>query len=138
MHMQGSPADMQENPVYLDVCDEIHAFFNERLKTLTAAGISASRLCFDPGIGFGKSIEHNLALLRAIDRLAPKDSPLLLGISRKSFIAKISHSIDPSDRDAATIALTAFARGENTMLHRVHAVKENLQALRAIEALLAI
>ncbi len=135
MHMQGNPETMQENPCYENVTSEVHTFFQERLATLTALGISPERICFDPGIGFGKSLEHNLELLRNIALLAPSNSPLLLGISRKSFLAKITLESIPSDRDAPTCALTALTRTEGIMLHRVHAVRENLTALRIAEAL---
>ena len=135
MHMQGNPETMQENPVYKNVTTEIQAFFQERLSTLTALGISPERICFDPGIGFGKSLTHNLELLRNIHLLAPQNSPLLLGISRKSFLSKTTEAIEPTDRDAPTAALTALTRTKGIMLHRVHAVKENLAALRITEAL---
>lgn len=136
MHMRGTPADMQKNPVYENVVTEISAFFQERLETLSAAGIDSARICFDPGIGFGKSTEHNLTILRNLARLAPPGHPLLLGVSRKSFIANISGAELPEDRDSATVALTARARMKNIMLHRVHSVKSNLVALRICEGLL--
>lgn len=136
MHMQGDPKTMQDNPDYGNVTGEIQAFFQERLATLTALGISPDRICFDPGIGFGKSLTHNVELLRNIARLAPAGFPLLLGVSRKSFLAKNTAATDPTDRDAPTAALTALTRNKGIMLHRVHAVKENLAALRITEALL--
>ena len=133
MHMQGTPGSMQENPTYTDVSAEIRTFFLERLTTLTAAGIDPSRLCFDPGIGFGKTLEHNLTLLRELPTLAPTGHPILLGISRKSFFSKISDSPTPADRDAATIALTTLARQQGIMLHRVHDTQSTVRALRAAE-----
>lgn len=136
MHMQGNPENMQDNPVYENVTEEIQAFFQERLATLSALGISPDSICFDPGIGFGKSLAHNLELLRNIARLAPAGSPLLLGVSRKSFLAKTTAASEPSDRDAPTTALTALTRTKGIMLHRVHAVKGNLAALRITETLL--
>lgn len=136
MHMQGTPADMQDRPAYDDVVAEVSAFFLERLETLSSAGIDPERICFDPGIGFGKSLSHNLALLRHLPELAPAGRPLLLGVSRKSFLGKLTGTDLPADRDAATIALTAQARDRGIMLHRVHDVKGNLAALRAIEGLL--
>ncbi len=135
MHMQGNPKTMQENPAYKNVTTEIQAFFQERLQTLTALGISPDRICFDPGIGFGKSLAHNLELLRNIHLLAPQSSPLLLGVSRKSFLSKTTPATNPTDRDAPTAALTALTRTKGIMLHRVHAVKENLASLRITEAL---
>lgn len=136
MHMRGTPADMQENPIYTDVVAEVREYFQERLETLKSLGISPARLCFDPGIGFGKTLEHNLALLRHLDELAPLGFPLLLGVSRKSLIAKLTGADLPIDRDAATFALTAMARMKGIMLHRVHEVKGNLAALRIAEGMM--
>ncbi len=138
MHMRGTPADMQENPSYSDVVAEIREYFQSRLDVLKSHGISPARLCFDPGIGFGKSPDHNLALLRHIDELAPPGFPLLLGVSRKSVIAKLTGAELPADRDAATFALTAMARTKGVMLHRVHDVKGNLAALRAAEGVMGV
>lgn len=136
MHMQGSPETMQKNPTYHEVVSEIRAFFEERLATLTAAGIQKERICFDPGIGFGKTLEHNLTLLKHLDQLVPDGQPLLLGVSRKSFFAKLCDAQQPTDRDAATAAATALARQQGVMLHRVHDVKGNLDALRICEAMM--
>lgn len=136
MHMRGTPADMQENPAYSDVVEQIREFFKDRLENLKTHDISPARLCFDPGIGFGKSLDHNLALLRHINELAPPEFPLLLGVSRKSLIAKLTGAELPSDRDAATFALTTMARIKGVMLHRVHDVKGNLAALRAAEGVM--
>lgn len=136
MHMQGTPQTMQNQPTYQDVVSEIRAFFEERLATLASAGIACERICFDPGIGFGKTLEHNLSLLKHLDQLAPGGRPLLLGISRKSLLAKICNAEAPTDRDAATAAATALARSQGVMLHRVHDVKGNLDAIRYCEALM--
>lgn len=136
MHMQGTPETMQKNPTYREVVSEIRAYFEERLATLTAAGIDSERICFDPGIGFGKTLEHNLTLLKHLDQLAPSGQPLLLGISRKSLFAKICNAEQPSDRDAATAAATALARQQGVMLHRVHDVKGNLDAIRYCEEMM--
>jgi dihydropteroate synthase len=136
MHMRGEPRTMQVAPHYHDVVAEVRGFFHERLDALTAAGIDAAALCFDPGIGFGKTLDHNLALLRALDGLAPQGRPLLLGVSRKSFIAKLLENDDFSLRDWPTVALTAMAREQGVMLHRVHEVPPNEQALRMVEAVL--
>ncbi|MEO0018254.1 MAG: dihydropteroate synthase [Verrucomicrobiota bacterium] len=136
MHMLGEPQTMQTAPHYHDVTREVREFFLERLATLTAAGIAAEALCFDPGIGFGKTQNHNLQLLREIACLPVAGRPLLLGISRKSFIGRVLGSADPAAREAPTVALTAYARGQGVMLHRVHAVRPNLDALRMTEAVL--
>ena len=136
MHMLGEPRSMQAHPQYEDVVAEVRGFFAERLACLTAAGIAREALCFDPGIGFGKSLEHNLTLLRQLEHLAVDARPLLLGVSRKSFIGQTLQTSDPAQREGPTLALTAFARQKNVMLHRVHEVRPNLMALRMIEALL--
>ena len=107
-------------------------------QALVSAGIHPEALCFDPGIGFGKTLDHNLALLRALDRLSPPGGPLLLGVSRKSFIGKLLATDDPALRDWPTAAITSLARDQGVMLHRVHAVRPNLEALRMTEAMLGI
>lgn len=136
MHMQGDPRTMQRAPVYQDVVTEVRGFFANRFGELTAAGIDPMALCFDPGIGFGKNVDHNLELLRALDRLSVENRPLLLGISRKSFIGKILGESDVSFREWPTVAITACAREKGTMIHRVHSVRPNLEAIRMTEAIL--
>jgi dihydropteroate synthase len=137
MHMRGTPRDMQEAPEYQDVTAEVGAFFAERLETLTAAGLDPLALCFDPGIGFGKTVAHNLTLLAELESFTATGWPLLLGVSRKSFIGRVLGIDDPAARDTATAALTASARRQGVMLHRVHAVRPALEALRISEAVLA-
>ena len=136
MHMQGNPQSMQINPHYLDVAAEVRDFFIERLTTLTAAGIDPTAICFDPGIGFGKSLDHNLTLLCSLKYLDVENRPLLLGVSRKSFLGKIIGTDNLTDREWPTVAITANARDQGVMLHRVHAVKANVEALRMVEAIL--
>ena len=111
MHMQGEPRTMQKAPVYHDVVAEVRGFFEERLAILRDAGLEVETLCFDPGIGFGKNLDHNLALLGALDQLAPEGRPLLLGVSRKSFIGKLLGDEDPCARDWPTVAITSRAAG---------------------------
>ncbi|MES2439485.1 MAG: dihydropteroate synthase [Verrucomicrobiota bacterium] len=136
MHMQGCPQTMQQSPRYEDVVAEVRGFFEERFATLTAAGIGAGALCFDPGIGFGKTLDHNLALLRALEEISVRERPLLLGVSRKSFIGKLLGTTDLHSREWPTVAITANAREKGVMLHRVHSVKPNAEALRMTEAIL--
>ena len=136
MHMQGTPQTMQAAPCYADVVAEVRAFFQERLATLTAAGIDPAALCFDPGIGFGKTLDHNLALLRALGEISVEGRPLLLGVSRKSFIGKILGTADLDAREWPTVAITSNAREQGVMLHRVHSVRPNMEALRMTEAIL--
>ena len=136
MHMQGQPRTMQVNPHYDNVAGEIRGFFEERHEALTASGIEAECLCFDPGIGFGKTLDHNLTLLAHLDQLVVRDRPLLIGLSRKSFIGKVLGEDSPAIREWPTVALTAVARLQGALLHRVHAVRGNLDALRMAEAVL--
>ncbi len=136
MHMQGEPRTMQVQPTYADVVAEVRAFFIERLAAAHAAGIPAERVAFDPGIGFGKIVAHNLTLLRELSALAVEDRPLVLGVSRKSFLAKVSGAETIPERLWPTVALTAVLRERGARILRVHEVRPNLLALRAVEAML--
>jgi len=136
MHMQGVPQTMQHQPEYEDVIQEILKEFEQSLTVLTHAGISEDRILFDPGIGFGKTLEHNLAILRSLPQLKLHQRPLLMGLSRKSFIGKVLDDPDMERRENPTIALTAYTRALGALVHRVHAVKENHEALRMAESIL--
>lgn len=136
MHMQGTPRTMQQNPHYGNVIEEINAFFSGRHEALTAAGVAPEAIVYDPGIGFGKTLEHNLEILRDIARLSVEGRPLLLGVSRKSFIGKLIGSDRIEDRNWPTVAITSHAREQGVLLHRVHQVGPNLEALRMTEAIL--
>jgi dihydropteroate synthase len=136
MHMQGSPDTMQRNPQYGDVVAEVRAFFLEQYDTLIRAGIDHDQICFDPGIGFGKTPEHNWRLLHHLTDLIIHQRPLLLGLSRKSFIGHSLQSPDLQPRSWPTVALTALGRERGALIHRVHEVQANEQALRMTEALL--
>lgn len=138
MHMQGTPRTMQQNPSYRDVLAEIRGFFEDRHAALTAAGVDSAAIVFDPGIGFGKSLDHNLEILRHLDQLSVRDRPLLLGASRKSFIGRILGSDQIEDRNWPTVAITSYAREHGATVHRVHEVKPNLEALRMTEAMLRV
>lgn len=136
MHMQGSPKDMQLAPHYKDVVGEVAEFFQERIASLTSRGIAPECICVDPGIGFGKTLDQNIALLKALDKLSPANRPLLLGVSRKSCIAGMLGTKNLAEREWPTVAITCRARQLGVMLHRVHAVRPNLEALRMTEAIL--
>jgi dihydropteroate synthase len=136
MHMIGDPQTMQTAPHYENVVTEVRAYLEERMRRLTASGIAPERIALDPGFGFGKTLEHNLSLLRHLPQLAIGDRPLLIGVSRKSMIGKVLHSTEMADRHWPTIALTAYAREHGARIIRVHEVKPNAQALRMIEAIL--
>lgn len=136
MHMIGTPRTMQENPQYQDVTREVADFLRQRLEALAESGIDKERVVIDPGIGFGKTVPHNLELLRQLDQIAALHRPLLLGVSRKSFLGKITGLDSAADRLWPTVALTALARWKGVRLLRVHDAAENHQALRMTEAIL--
>jgi dihydropteroate synthase len=136
MHMQGTPRTMQAEPSYEDVCREVAAFFEDRFGALVAAGVEEEAIVFDPGIGFGKTLEHNLDLLRHPERLSVRDRPLLLGVSRKSFLGTLTGTEVAEDRDWSTVAVTSLAREQGIPLHRVHEVRANVEAIRMTEAML--
>jgi len=136
MHMQGSPRDMQLAPRYDDVVGEIRDFFRQTFSACLACGIDPMRLAFDPGIGFGKTVEHNLALLRNLDALKIEGRPLVVGVSRKSFLARIAGIALADDRTWPTVALTSYGRARGANVLRVHDVRPNFQALRMTEAIL--
>ena len=136
MHMRGKPQTMQKQPIYHDVVDEVRRWLSGRHGQLCAAGLEPGALCYDPGIGFGKTLQHNLALLRELGSLTPAGRPLLLGVSRKSCIGAILGEPEIDKRDWPTVAVTAAARDKGVMLHRVHDVRPNVEALRMIEAIL--
>lgn len=135
MHMLGEPRTMQENPVYEDVVDEVKAFLAERLEVAVEAGVDERRVWLDPGIGFGKTLEHNLELLRRLGELRELGRPLVVGTSRKSFIGKVDGS-GVDDRLGGTIASSVQAAAEGAAVLRVHDVAEAAQALEVAAATL--
>ena len=135
MHMQGEPRTMQARPGYADVVAEVASFFTEQLAVLAAAGINPERVVLDPGIGFGKALEHNLALLRSLPALGVQGRPLLVGVSRKSMIGHLLGSMAMEDRLWPTVAMTAWLREHGAQILRVHEVKPNVDAMRMVEAI---
>jgi len=136
MHMQGTPRTMQLSPSYGDVVGEVRDFFRQSFDHAVASGLHPMSLAFDPGIGFGKTVAHNLQLLKNLESLRVGDRPLVLGVSNKSFIGKVIGSDSLEDRFWPTVALTSFAREHGANLVRVHEVKPNAEALRMTEAIL--
>lgn len=136
MHMQGTPGDMQKAPHYEDVCAEVREFFRQTYDRCLACGMIAARIAFDPGIGFGKALAHNLALLRNLASMRVAGRPLVLGVSRKSFIGKVLGTAALEDREWPTVALTSYGRTQGANVIRVHAVRRNVEALRMTEAIL--
>ncbi len=142
MHMQGSPGTMQDAPAYGDVVGEVEAFLLERAGVAEAAGVARERIAIDPGIGFGKTVAHNLALLGALGRLVRTGYPVLLGASRKRFIAAVEAAagVEPGepqatdDRLGGTLATTVLGYQAGVRWFRVHDVSENRQALNIARA----
>jgi len=136
MHMQGTPRTMQNQPRYSDVVSEIADFFRQQYACAIGSSIDPMAIAFDPGIGFGKTLEHNLEVLAQLERLRMHDRPLVVGVSRKSFLGKLVNSWEIGDRLAPAVALTSFLRARGADVFRVHDVKENVGALRVTEAIL--
>ncbi|MEK9133227.1 MAG: dihydropteroate synthase, partial [Pseudomonadota bacterium] len=133
MHMQGEPRRMQENPRYRDVVSDIGDFLRARLQAAQAAGIPAQRLVIDPGFGFGKTLEHNLELLRGLKKLQSLGAPILAGLSRKSLIGK-ALGLPVEGRLYASVALALMAVQNGARIVRVHDVGPTVEALRIYQA----
>jgi len=136
MHMQGTPRTMQKQPRYNDVVSEVANFFRQQYACAIGCNIDPMAIAFDPGIGFGKTLDHNLELLAQLERLRVHDRPLVIGVSRKSFLGKLANSPEMEERLAPAVALTSLLRTRGADVFRVHAVKENVSALRVTEAIL--
>jgi dihydropteroate synthase len=136
MHMQGTPRTMQNQPQYEDVVSEVSDFFRQQYARAIVCNIEPMAIAFDPGIGFGKTLDHNLDLLAHLERLRAHDRPLVIGVSRKSFLARPASSPEMRDRLAPSIALTSLLRVRGADVFRVHDVKESVSALRVTEAIL--
>ncbi len=136
MHMQGTPATMQQNPCYVDVVAEVRAFFESQLARAVAAGIAAERICLDPGIGFGKTTEHNLALIRQLSDLRINDRPLLMALSRKRFLGELLGDTDSARKSALpTVVMSLLAAQHGADMHRVHDVAALRQGLKLCASL---
>ncbi len=140
MHMQGEPRTMQSNPWYEDVVAEVESYLLERAEVAVRAGVKREQIWIDPGIGFGKTLDHNLALISATDRLAAHGYPLLMAASRKRFIAALeeregAQSSAADDRVGGTLAVHLHAVAKGAKMVRVHDVRAMKQALRVMNAL---
>jgi dihydropteroate synthase len=135
MHMRGEPRTMQDDPRYDDVVDDVKAHLEERLAFAVAQGIAEERVDLDPGIGFGKTLEHNLELLRRLDEIAALGRPVVVGTSRKSFLGRLTGR-DVDDRVAATVATNVLAFERGARIFRVHDVAPTRDALTVAAATL--
>ncbi len=136
MHMKGTPRTMQTAPRYEDVVAEVRSFLAERMAAAEAAGIARESLIIDPGIGFGKNLEHNLALLNNLSLLAELNRPVLVGVSNKSFIGKIL-SLEPQDRLEGTVAAAVVSLMHGASILRIHDVKAIKRAVTVAESILS-
>lgn len=135
MHMKGTPQDMQDKPVYENVIEEIMGFFKERIEFCVKNGVEKERLILDPGIGFGKAVQHNLLILKHIDQFKMLGCPLLVGASRKSFIGKLYNDAPADQRLGGSIAAALYAVQNGANIVRVHDVEETAQALRIFSSI---
>jgi len=135
MHMQGSPESMQKNPFYEDVISDVCNFFQERLNSFEENGISAEQIAFDPGIGFGKSLKHNIELMSQLNKFNLFQRPVLIGASRKSFIEKLLGT-PVEKRLPASLTCATWAIMQGSQIIRAHEVAETVQAVRMAEALI--
>jgi dihydropteroate synthase len=136
VHMQGTPDTMQRAPSYKDVIGEIGAFFQERQDWLHRRGVKPEQVIFDPGVGFGKKVEHNLQLLASLERFTELGRPVLLGVSRKAFISAVTGG-EKDGRLAGSLACACRAAEAGVSIIRAHDVRETIQAVRMAEAILA-
>jgi len=135
MHMQGTPQTMQQNPIYRDVVGEVKAFFVDRLKKLERCGARREQVIFDPGIGFGKTVEHNVLLLGALRNFVELERPVMLGVSRKSFLGKVTGA-GLDKRLPAGLACACLAVDAGVQIIRAHDVAQTVCALRMTEEVL--
>ena len=136
MHMRGEPRTMQADPVYADVTAEVAGFLTARASAVAAQGVEPDRILIDPGIGFGKRPEHNLRLLKDLDRLADTGFPLVLGVSRKRFIRSIDETaVEAEDRLGGSLAAALWGAAHGASVLRVHEVRETVQALKVWAAI---
>ena len=136
MHMLGEPRTMQEDPLYDDVVADVMAFLEERMRFATAAGVREDRIWLDPGIGFGKTLQHNLELLRRLDEIVALGRPVVVGTSRKSFLGKLTGKPE-KERLPGTIATNVIALERGARIFRVHDVAEVTEALTVAAATLS-
>lgn len=135
MHMQGEPRTMQAEPVYDDVVNDINQFFEERIEVCIKAGIKRENILLDPGFGFGKTLEHNLQLLKRLDEFQVFELPVLVGLSRKSMLGKILNDPVPDHRVYASVSAAVLASVNGASVFRVHDVKATVDALKVCDAL---
>ena len=133
MHMQGQPRTMQKNPQYNNVLNEVQLMLRNRIAECEANGIDTKRIIIDPGFGFGKTLEHNIELMRQLDKLHELGCPILVGVSRKTMIGEMLQEEIP-ERLIGSVVAASYAAIKGAKILRVHDVKETVQALKIISA----
>ena len=136
MHMQGKPRTMQDNPVYHEVVQDVYNFLQSRVQECVQAGIARNRLVIDPGFGFGKTLAHNIALLKHLAEFKKIGLPVLAGISRKSMLGSLLGDVPPDQRIDASVAAAVLAYERGAHILRVHDVKQTVDALKVVQAVL--
>ena len=134
MHMQGTPRDMQDEPAYDDVVEDVYRYLADRRQQLLDAGIAPAKICLDPGIGFGKTHQHNVQLIQNASRFVDLGCPILVGHSRKGFIGNLLGDKE-ADRDAGTLAITLMLAQQGIHVIRVHEVKNTVAALKVMSGI---
>lgn len=135
MHMKGSPSDMQDNPVYDHLIQEINDFFRNAVDRAVEGGIDKASIILDPGIGFGKSFDHNLEIIRGLHQFHVTGLPIMLGTSRKAFLGHLLDKV-PLERDTGTMATIAVGVMKGVQIVRVHNVKQTIETVRVVEAIM--
>jgi dihydropteroate synthase len=135
MHAQGAPENMQKNPYYNNVIEDIFKYLDQQISFCLTMGIDKKMIIADPGIGFGKTLEHNLLIIRNIKRFHDLGVPIMLGASRKSFIERVSGPAPPEERVSGSISVALWARSQGIQIYRVHDVKETVQAMKVSDAI---
>jgi dihydropteroate synthase len=135
MHMLGNPKTMQEHPAYTDVVGEVRSYLTERIRVLERAGLTSEAIAVDPGFGFGKTLDHNLALLRNLDQMVDLGHPIVVGASRKSFIERLGGGAS-GERLSGSLAAAAFAVTKGAHVVRAHDVRETVRAMRVVDGIL--
>lgn len=135
MHMKGEPRTMQNSPVYVDVVDEVGDFLKSRIIDLEQLGVAANRILVDPGFGFGKTLQHNIDLLRATEQFSSLGAGVLVGVSRKRMIADLTVQSDPAARVSGSVSAALYAAHQGAAVVRVHDVRETADALKVWSAL---
>jgi len=134
VHMLGNPKTMQEHPAYTDVVGEVRSFLTERIRVLEGAGLTSEAIAVDPGLGFGKTLDHNLALLTNLDQMVTLGHPIVVGVSRKSFIERLGGGAS-GERLSGSLAAAAFAVTKGAHVVRAHDVRETVRAMRVVDGL---